>query len=522
MSDQEFALTLQSAGLMAPTLDRAVRRARIRDLSVRLAVSEATIYRRLERLRNGEPQRRGNGAKGKCRALPPEVQVAARAMIVSKRWQSVSTALLLEQLRHQFPAETISLSALRRLRQSTLAEVSRYARAYCAVEVAAPNDQWQIDSSIGDFFCSPEATLSSPKGPFRPQLTVCEDAHTRSIMYARYAVATPSTEIATILFQAIRRQSDVWPQAGVPAELLVDWGKVYMSDHLEAALENLGIRRHASHPYYPQDKGKVERAIGTLHHGVEPLFPGYCSNNNQGDLRVDPARDFRQVGEHFVDKRDGRRLLTLPEANALLWQWIAGTYHHQVNRTMGLTPLQSWQMSAPRPHTFSEAYLEQSLLPRAYRKVARGRINCHGLTYTHDTLLRCHGLTVEVRFDPADVREVFIYHEGQRLCVAAQDNPLLAGTQLAADELVRRRQENRAVAAEKRALLDDLLANPAARADLTERIREADANAPAIAAAAPEEVLPTGVPGLTPGDAAEMSDLEIGGLRLFRPRAVNE
>jgi putative transposase len=181
-------------------------------------------------------------------------------------------------------------------------------------------------------------------------------------------------------------------------------------------------------------------------------------------------------------------LLTLAQANELLWQWIVGTYHHQVNRSTGLTPLQSWLMSNPRPITFSEAYLEQALLPRVYRKVSRGRISCHGLSYCHEALLRCHGLTVEVRYDPDDVREVYVYVEGRRLCVAAQDNPLLAGTALAAAELARRRRENLAVAAERRAFMDQALANPAARADLTERLREAAAQAPPVLTGFPQEV----------------------------------
>jgi hypothetical protein len=148
-------------------------------------------------------------------------------------------------------------------------------------------------------------------------------------------------------------------------------------------------------------------------------------------------------------------------------------------------------------------------------------VSWSGLQYRHDLLNAMSGVTVELRYDPADMRQVYVYYEGRRLCAALVDAPLLWGSPQAAEELERRRRENRDAARQRRELLDSLLDNPAARADLTERLRDADAKAPLVAAAAPnvlpDPVLPVGL-GLTPEDEAELADYNIAGLPLIRRR----
>ena len=509
----------RSSGLLDQNLPRDQRSRRVAALADRHHVTPATVYRWLKRIEAGQFSVRPRRDRGAVKALPQEVVAAAQALCAQPRNHHVPTTLLLQQLKHMYPqCEELNYSSLRRVRETVRQNLSAIARSYSRLEVSAPNVLWQIDSTISDLF----VILPNQARPVRCDLTVCQDACSRAIMFARYAPRTPSMEIAGILHQSILPQSDKWPMGGVPQGLLVDWGKVYMSRHLELALADLGVERDCSHPYYPQDKGKVERVIGTIHHNFEPLLPGYCGCDNTGPMSVDVDRDFRPLGPTgWIDNRDKRPLLTLGQLNELLWQWITGTYHHSVHSTLGMSPLECWLQHAPVVRTFSDSYLEQAFLNRATRKVARGMVSWQGLQYRHELLSAMSGVTVELRYDPADMRQVYIYYEGRRLCAALVDAPLLWGSPQAAEELERRRRENRDAARQRRELLDSLLDNPAARADLTERLRDAEANAPVVAAAPatvlPDPVLPVGL-GLTPEDEAELADYNIAGLPLIRRR----
>lgn len=527
----DLDLMIQTAGILDPRLKASERRARIVSLAAVAGVSDDTIYNHVKRIKAGLPTRKPRADAGQIRVLAPEVQDAARAMFINRRFVQVSTALIGEQLRHQFPEEKISDASLRRLRETTLAERERWAKVYTRMERSRPNEEWMIDSTPTDCF------LLSPKSgkPVRVDLTVCTDACTRSIMYARMAAATPYMEIAGILHHSIRKQSDQWPQSGIPEMLTVDWGKVFMSSNLEAALVSLGIERNPSHPYYPEDKGKVERCIGTINHGFIPLLPGFCGRDNQGDnrVRVGDGEDLRQIGEGaWVDKRDGRPLLTIPQANELLWQWIVGTYHQHTIRTIGMTPLQAWLANPPVAHTYKEEYLEQAFLARKTPTVRNGKIHCLNFDYYAPELVGCNGLKVEVRYDPADIREIYVYGVrkvlvgGQaralpwgRICVARLDSPLLAGTPQAEAELAERRQANRQAEAERRAWEQYYKSNPAAARDLTERLAEAAAAAPDVALPDPTERPDPAIPGLSHEAEAKHESYTIRGVPMIRRAA---
>jgi putative transposase len=504
---ESLELTIRT-DILDPRLDGAERKRRVVALAAETGMSPATIYRQVKRLSEGQPARKQRADRGHPRGLDPEVASAAFAIFVGPITKDLNTTLIHKQLLHQFPDRKISYASLGRLRANLKEHLDSYSKAFATIEVERPNQQWQIDCSIADFF----AVVPGADRPVRPQLTCCEDACTRSIMYGRYATTTKYMEIAGVLFQSIRKQSDEWPQAGIPEAILMDWGKAFISGHLKAALSTLGIARDLSHPYYPQDKGKVERCIGLIHQQAEPLLPGYCGPDNKSEHALDPAKDFRQIGDGWVDKRDDRPLMTLAEANHYLRNWITGVYHHHQSRTLGCSPFESWLAHQPKTHTYSDAFLEQTFLPRRERQVHHGHLRLFRLSYHHPILLRCHGLKVEVRYDPDDVREVYIYYNGQRYGKAVVDNPLLLGHQLSLDKLAELKSQNAQVAKEKRELLDSLLANPAARADLTDRISQAEREAPAAALFAPDQLPDPTVPGLTHEQIEALRGLTIMGL----------
>lgn len=511
---------IQSLGLLNPHLKAADRSAGIQAVCDQVQAahgkcSVSTVYNHLERLRNGLPTRKPRSDKGACRALPEEVQHAARQLFVSKRWCNTPTKIIQRELQVKFPAVELSYDSLQRYRDAVTAELSRYGRAFRRIEVGAPNEVWAIDCSPADFFC----VAPGHDKPLRVQLTVCEDACTRSIMYARYSLRTGFEEIGQVLYQSILRQSDQWPQCGVPDHLLLDWGKVFVSDNLSRALDNMDVKRLLSHPYYPQDKGKCERVIGSVHRMAEALLPGYCGSDNKGEFNISPDKDFRREAPGvWFDKRYAHndpagRILTLDEANAYLWAWITGPYHqeHRV-RTLNMTPLQAWAMHAITPRMYSESFLELNFLSRKYPTVRRGRLACNAVEYLHPCLMAYNGLKLEVRYDPSDIRAVHCYFRGERVCTATVDNPLFTAEPRDLRQLEETRRHNRAVARQRRELLDqwqhdDLQLDPAARVHQQALAAQAYLGPDA-------EAEPDPVPGLSKAEAEALDGLYLNDIPL--------
>lgn len=502
-------------GLLNPHLSRADRSAGINAVCDQLGCSTSTVYNHLKRLADGKPARKPRADKGACRALPEDLQKAAGRLFTARRWRNTPTRVIQRMLLEQFPGRDIPYDPLQRLRDNINADLARYVRAYAVIEVGTPNEVWAIDCSPADFFVS----MPGREVPIRPQMTLCQDSCTRSIMYACYSATTGWDQIGRVLYNSIKPQSDKWPQGGIPEAILLDWGKVFAGDQIELALDRLGIRRIMSHPYYPQDKGKCERVIGSVHRMAEALLPGYCGSDNKGDDSITPIKDFaRRDDGVWVDKRDGdgRPILTLDQANEFLWAWIAGAYNHEhVIRTTGQTPLQAWAQSGFVPKLVSDSFLQQAFLSTTHRVVRRGRITCNsGLQYVHPALLSYHGLSMEVRFDSRDVRQIHCYWRGEPVCTAVVDSPLYTSEPLDLKDLQQRKRHNREIARQKRELLatwqhDITNQDPAAAIH-----RAHDQALPYEGARAAQQ--PDPMPGLTPAETDDLDGIYLGGIPLGR------
>lgn len=121
--------------------------------------------------------------------------------------------------------------------------INKKPREWKFFRAAKPDELWQIDL----------------KGPYTIQgqklyfLAVIDD-------YSRYLVLTesfdhaPTTEELTKLLSGLERK---------PTKILADNGPQFRKKWKRWCKEN-GIEPISAHPYYPQDKGKVERVIRTL------------------------------------------------------------------------------------------------------------------------------------------------------------------------------------------------------------------------------------------------------------------
>ncbi len=415
------------AGLLSPDLSPGAKREGIAMIAGRYGISDSTIYRQMAKMEVGAPPRRRRSDKGKARVLDADVVSALHKLCVDPACSGMSYAGYHRRLEATFPGRSISYAAVRneaiRFNDSLPRTVSTPRR----IEVSAVNERWEMDLSIMDCFLADPAVNEGY--PFRPQLIVAEDSRSRCCLFAQYTPTGKAVDVGATLYNAIIPQSDIWPQCGVPAEVGCDWGKVFVGEYFPVVCKNLGIKVNAGHPYYPQDKGKVERFIGTIHNSFECELVGFCTNDNKGDNAIDPRKDFRFDGQTWVDPRFDKPLYNLAQANELLWDWVAGTYHTSRHGTLGCSPNAAW-LSGMRGRTIgvpARERLEQEFLPWEHRVVRRGQIRMWGMDFHHARLADFEGLRIQVRFTPDDCRHVFCYYERSRICEAVPQSPFIMG-----------------------------------------------------------------------------------------------
>ena len=127
------------------------------------------------------------------------------------------------------------------------------------------------------------------------------------------------------------------------------------------------------------------------------------------------------------------------------------------------------------------------------RKVHRDGIRCHGLRYFSLTLAAYVGEEVTIRYDPRDLAEIRVFHQGKFLCVAV--SPELAAASISLKDLQAARNRRR------RELRQNSPPAAAWSTELTHPVREA---VPTDSADHPREpTMAPADPPRPPGDPAE-------------------
>jgi hypothetical protein len=99
----------------------------------------------------------------------------------------------------------------------------------------------------------------------------------------------------------------------VPETLVVDHGKVYVSEHLTSVCRRMGISIQPARLRTGRDKGPVERFFRTLRENLLQALPGYKGPDIQG-------RGERPEAEAFF---------YLDELEAIIREWVAVVCHHR-------------------------------------------------------------------------------------------------------------------------------------------------------------------------------------------------
>lgn len=203
---------------------------------------------------------------------------------------------------------------------------------------------------------------------------------------------------------------------------------------------DLQIRLLFSLPGKPRGRGKIARFFRTVEQRLLCQLPGYAP---PGSGHVAPT-------------------LTLPAFEARFCTWLLDEYQHRPHGETGEAPVARWAAGGflPQlPERLEQLDLLLLTVPKA-RRVRQDGSHCQGFRYLDPTLAASVREEVIIRYDPADVAEIRVYHVGRFRCRAVCAD--LAGETVSLKEIVgarsRRRRDLRGHLAARETVVDRLLA----------------------------------------------------------------
>jgi putative transposase len=284
-------------------------------------------------------------------------------------------------------------------------------------EARYPNEIWQADHTLLNIWLVKEDGSTA-----RPWLTAIEDDYSRCIAGYDVTFEHPQAlNTCLTLRQAIWRKSDPrWSICGIPQIFYTDHGSDFTSNHLEQVSADLKMQLIFSTVGMPRGRGRVERFFKTVNQLFLYELPGYIANDD-GKPTTKPA-------------------LTLIEFKARLHDFLLDTYLPRTQKELGIDPKSRWEASGFLPNMpESLEQLDLLLLTAAKtRRVRRDGIHFHNMRYIDTNLAAYIGEDVVIRYDPRDMAEIRVFHEGKIVCRAFCQE--LTGQEVSLKEIIRTRR----------------------------------------------------------------------------------
>jgi putative transposase len=446
ISEAERTRAFERFELLRPFLEEGIPLARVardRGLALRTARRWTAQYRR-EGLAG--LARKGRSDQGK-RHLSATLRQAIEGLALKKPPLSAASihrqaVALAEHLGEEAPGYDAVYNLVRDLDPALVTLAHEGTKAYTEAfdlihrhEATGPNAVWQADHTELDVW------LKDGRGqPEKPWLTIILDDYSRAVAGYALSFSAPSAiQTALALRQAIwRKGRPGWQVCGIPGILYSDHGSDFTSQHLEQVAADLKIRLVNSGVGRPRGRGKIERFFESVTQVLLPRLPGYA-----------PAG--------AAPKAE----LTLAEMITELERFLIDEYHNKPHTTTGFKPQERWTSGGflPRmPKSLEQLDLLLLTIPKT-RRVHPDGIRFSGLRYIDPTLAAYVGEEVSLRYDPRDVAEVRIFHEGRFICRAVCQE--LAGETVPLREVIRarerRRRELRRTIQDRRQAVESLL-----------------------------------------------------------------
>jgi len=239
-------------------------------------------------------------------------------------------------------------------------------RAYRAFEAPHSMALVQGDARDGIWLTLPDGKTS------KSYLFLWIDDFSRKILFGKYYLS----EKLPCLEDSFKYMLLRW---GIPLRIYCDNGAVYISRHFMGVLAELEIKQLRHKPYQAHAKGKIEALNRTI------------KNEFQAEAAL---ADFH----------------TIEELNSAFWAWVEVVYNKRVHSATGESPDERFLKGLPEQHrrindlqSFSRMFLWKDS-----RTVSKyGKIKLYSNQYPVQQAP--HGTVVQVRFDPFNLDEVYIY-----------------------------------------------------------------------------------------------------------------
>ncbi|ETR79284.1 integrase [Afipia sp. P52-10] len=303
-----------------------------------------------------------------------------------------------------------------------------------AARVASPasrlNEVWQIDASPTDVLTTDG----------RYTLYVCTDVYSRRLI--ALVTKTPRAAAVGLL---IRKAILAW---GVPERIKTDNGSDFVARATQRLFAALAIEHEKSAPFSPEQKGHVERAIGTLQRGLMRTLEGFIGHSVADRKVIEGRKAFSaRVGESPEDMFEVA--LSAADLQAHVDNWCKDVYANKPHAGLGgQTPFAVAAMSAGRLREIEDVRaLDMLLAPVAgkdgLRTVTKTGLRIDGAHYIGGFLTV--GETVLVRMDPADMGRAYVFDRTGELYQGVAVAPELAGIDPAAAAIAARNEQKRRI-----------------------------------------------------------------------------
>lgn len=278
---------------------------------------------------------------------------------------------------------------------------------------------FQMDATQADIYLVSRLDKSAVIG--RPSIYMAVDTATQLIAGIYIGLDAGEQAVINCLANAamdkvsycqqygINITKDMWPNTGLPGEVITDKGKEFISTRMNELIIKYGIEVESLPPFRPDGKGLVEKTFDLIQQKYKPILRGKgvieadaqerwaVDYRNQATLTLE---EFTKVVIHCVLYLNSSRIIqncqiseVTPTATGL-WDWYS-----QENQSL-VIPVEGEK-------------LYQFGLPRKTVTLSRKGINNNGLWYVsanYKKLLEYKGIGEKIRiaYDPENVSRIYL------------------------------------------------------------------------------------------------------------------
>ena len=274
------------------------------------------------------------------------------------------------------------------------------------------NEVWQIDASPADMLTTDG----------RCNIYVCLDIYSR-----RMVTLVTKTARAAGVGLLIRKAILAW---GVPERIKTDNGSDFIANTTQRLFAGLGIEHEKSAPFSPEQKGHVERAIGTLQRGLMRTLPGFVGHSVADRKVIESRKAFSaRLGEAAEDMYQIE--LSTADLQKRADEWCRDVYGNAAHAGLkGLSPFAVAAMATTKVRRIEDVRSLDMLLAPVAGKDGKRTVTKTGLrindTHYIGGFLNV-GETVLVRMDEADMGRAFVFTEDGETFIGEAIAPELLG-----------------------------------------------------------------------------------------------